>query len=287
VAVFVAARDGLFRPLLLPAPVTDCVKVADELYLTPLVPFAGGTNGALVAFVGRERGDLYELRDGRLETISSRFEEQPRRHDQGGWSQARYQRHIDELADRHLRGVAEELERELRRRRHAQVVVAGAEETRSEFLGLLSPDARGAIAGWTHVEAHAGASELLAVAKPVLEKKKAEQDGALLTRWHDALGQSGRASAGWAPTLEAASDSRVEVLLYEPNANSPVWRCPSCGRLQLEDGACPVDSTELEHSAEGLDLLLHRTLELGGTACALTTRQDLGPVGGVGALLRF
>jgi hypothetical protein len=47
-----------------------------------------------------------------------------------------------------------------------------------------------------------------------------------------------------------------------------------------------VDSTELEHSAEGLDLLLHRTLERGGTAHAVAG-PDLGPVGGVGALLRF
>ena len=287
VAVFVATRDGLFRPLLLTAPVADCVKVADELFLKPLVPVVSGADGALVAFVGRERGDLYELRDGRLEPIASRFEEQPRRHDQGGWSQARFQRHIDELADRHLRGVVDELERELRRRRHAQLVVASAEETRAEFLGLLSPDARAAIAGWAHAEAHAGAPELLASVKPVLERKRAEQEAALVTRWHDALGQSGRASAGWAPTLEAASDSRVDVLLYEPNANSAVSRCPSCGRLQLEHGACPVDGTELEHSAEGLDLLLHRTLELGGTAHAVTARQDLGPVGGVGALLRF
>lgn len=287
VAVFVATADDLFRPVLLPVPVRDCVRVGEELYLTPLVPLADGTDGALVAFVGRERGDLYELRDGRLEPIASRFEEQPRRHDQGGWSQSRYQRHIDELADRHLRGVAEELERELRARRHAQLVLAGAEETRSEFLGLLSPDARGAIAGWTHAEAHAGASELLAVAKPVLAKKKAEQEAELLTRWHDALGQSSRASAGWAPTFEAASDSRVDLLLYQPNADSPVWRCPSCCRLQLEDGACPVDGAEPEHSQEGLDLLLHTVLGRGGTAHCVTTRPDLGPVGGVGALLRF
>jgi peptide chain release factor subunit 1 len=287
VAVFAAPSDNLFRPLLLPAPVSDCVKVSEELYLTPLVALAGGTDGTLVAFVGRERGDVYELRDGRLERIANRFEEQPRRHGQGGWSQARYQRHIDELADRHLRGVAEELERQVRQRRRAQLVVAGAEETKSEFLGLLSPDVRAAIAGWTHAEAHAGAPELLAAATPVLERKRAEREAELLTRWHDLLGQNGRASAGWSPTFEAASDSRVDVLLYDARAESHAWRCPSCGRLQCEGGTCPVDGSELEDSQEGLDLLLHAVLERGGTAHCVTTRPDLGPVGGVGALLRF
>jgi peptide chain release factor subunit 1 len=267
--------------------VEDCVRVADELYLTPLVALAGGRNGALVAYVGRERGDVYELRDGRLEPVASRFEEQPRRHDQGGWSQARYQRHIDELADRHLRDVAEELERQLRQRRHSQLVVAGAEDIRSELMGRLSPDVRTAIAGWANAEAHAGAAELLAAVKPVLERKQAEREAELITRWHDSLGQNGRASAGWAPTLEAASDSRVDVLLYEPRSNSELWRCPACGRLQMDGGSCPVDETGLEHCDEGLDILLHRTLELGGTARAVTTRADLGPVGGGGALLRY
>ncbi len=287
VAVFVAAADGLFRPLLLSAPVTECARAGDVLYLTPLVPHVGASDGALVAFVGRERGDVYELRDGRLEPVASRFEEQPRRHDQGGWSQARYQRHTDELVDRHLRGVAEELDRALRRRGHAQLVLAGAEETRAEFLGLLSPDVRGAVAGWASAEAHAGPAELLASVKPVLERKRAEDEAVLLTHWHDLVGQGGRACAGWAPTLEAASDSRVDVLLYEPGASSPVWSCPSCGRLQPEGGACPVDGAALEESQEGLDLLLHRTLERGGTAHAVAERPDLGPVGGVGALLRF
>lgn len=286
-AVFAAAADDLFRALRLSAPVAECVKVAHELYLTPLVPTVEGTDGALVAFVGRERGDVYELRDGRLEPVASLFEEQPRRHDQGGWSQARYQRHIDELADRHLRGVAEELEREVRRRRRAQLVLAGAEDTRAEFLALLSPDVRAAVAGWASAEAHSGAPELLSGVKPVLARRRAEEEAKLVARWHDLLGQNGRACAGWAPTLEAASDSRVDVLLYEPRANNPVWSCPSCERLQPEGGACPVDGADLEQSQEGLDLLLHRTLERGGTAHAVAERPDLGPVGGVGALLRF
>jgi len=287
VAVFAAAKDDLWRPLPLPAPVGDAVKFGSELYVTPLVPVAADGNAALVAVVGRERGDLYELRDGRLGPISSRFEEQPRRHDQGGWSQANYQRHVDDLAGKHLRGVAEELERALRRRRNAPLVLACSEEARTEFLGLLPAEARAAVAGWTAVEAHAHGAELLAGVTPVLERRRAEQEEKLVARWHDAMGQSGRATAGWAPTLEAASDGRVDTLLYAANANQAVHRCPACGRLQLDGGSCPLDGAELEQSDEGLDLVLHQTLQRGGSACPIATRPDLDPVGGVGALLRF
>jgi len=287
VAVFAATKDDLWRPLRLSVPVRDAVKFGSELYVTPLVPVVSDGNAALVAVVGRERGDLYELRDGRLDPVSSRFEEQPRRHDQGGWSQANYQRHVDELTEKHLRGVADELERELRRRRNAPLVLACSEEARTEFLGLLSAEARAAVAGWTPVEAHADGAELIASVKPVLERRRAEQEEKLVARWHDAMGQRGRACAGWAPTLEATADGRVDTLLYTPNANQAVHRCPACGRLQLEDGACPLDGSELERSDEGLDLLVHQTLQRGGTACPIATRPDLDPVGGIGALLRF
>src|SRR5262249_5753107 len=153
-----------------------------ELYVAPLVPLAGDGNVALVAVAGRERGDVYELRDGRLEVVSSRFEEQPRRHGQGGWSQANYQRHIDNLAERHLRAFVEDLDRELRRRRNAPLVIACAEETRPELLGMLSGEARAALVGWTRAEAHAAGAGLLSSAQPVLERHRAEREADLVKR---------------------------------------------------------------------------------------------------------
>ena len=70
---------------------------AESFHLAPLVPLVGRGEGVLVAVVGRERGDLYLLSGRRLEELVEHFDEQPGRHDQGGWSQARYQRHIDKL----------------------------------------------------------------------------------------------------------------------------------------------------------------------------------------------
>jgi hypothetical protein len=43
----------------------------------------------------------------------------------------------------------------------------------------------------------------------------------------------------------------------------------------------------MEERDEGLDLAVHRVLAHGGQVLALRHRQDLEPVGGIGALLRF
>src|SRR5688500_8577247 len=154
-AIFTAGLDNVWRPLDLTEPVRDHVKVGRRLYLAPLVPLIGRGEGALVVVVGRERGQFYRLRAGRLEPYVDHTEDQPGKHDQGGWAQARFQRHIETLVQDHLRDVAAEVDGLVRRLHGPQVVVISSEETRADFDDLLSKDARRAVVGWTQAEAHA------------------------------------------------------------------------------------------------------------------------------------
>jgi peptide chain release factor subunit 1 len=286
-AIFCAGLDNVWRPLALTEAVPDDAKVGRKLYLAPLVPLVGRGEGALVVFVGRERGQFYRLHAGRLEEVADHTEDQPGKHDQGGWSQPRYQRHIEKLVQEHLREVADELDRLIRRLHHPQVVVLSTEETRAEFDDLLSKEAQAAIVGWTHAEAHAQPPELLELATPVLERWRVEQETAVLERWREEIGRNGRAAAGWAQTLEAASDERVELLLFQEGANRQAARCPRCGRVSAEGGKCPLDGTSMERSDDGLDLAVHQTLIHGGTVWAVQHHRDLDPVEGIGALLRY
>jgi hypothetical protein len=43
----------------------------------------------------------------------------------------------------------------------------------------------------------------------------------------------------------------------------------------------------MEERDDGLDLAVHQTLAHGGTVWAVTSRRDLDPVEGIGALLRY
>lgn len=286
-AIFCAGLDNVWRPLPLTEVVPDRIKVDQLLYLAPLVPLVGRGEGALVLVVSREQGRFYRLRAGRLEDLADYFEEQPRRHDQGGWAQARLQRHADELTHEHLKGVADELDRFVRRLHKPQVVVIASEETWAELEGLVSQEVRGVLAGVAHAEAHAQPPELLAAATPVLERWRAERETDAVERWTDEVGRKGKASSGWAATLEAASDARVELLLFREGANHAAKRCPACGRLSVDGGKCPLDGTKLEDSEDALDLAVHQTLAHGGKVWAVRSRDDLGAGDGVGALLRY
>ena len=112
--------------------------------------------------------------------------------------------------------------------------------------------------------------------------------GLVFDRWRDELGRNGRASSGWEATLEAASDARVELLLFREGANHGAKRCPACGRLSVEGTKCPLDGTQLEESNDGLELAVHQTLAHGGRVWAVRRRGDeLAAADGIGALLRF
>jgi peptide chain release factor subunit 1 len=287
VGVFCSGLDNLWRTLALPEAVDDAVHLGRELLLTPLVPLVGRSDGAIVAVVSREQGRLYRLRAGRLEEVADLSEDTPGQHDQGGWSQARFERHIEKLVSEHVKSVAGEIGQQARRQRAARLVIFCPQEMRGEFESALPADVRDAVVGWAQAEAHAGAAELFEAALPLLEQAHAEEEAELVERWREEAGRNGRATSGWAGSLEAASDARVDVLLFSNGVSHEAWQCPSCGRVGAEGGSCPLDGTELDRRSNGLDLAVHQTLVHGGAVRALRTRQDLDPVEGIGALLRF
>ena len=286
-AVFAAGLDNSWRTLALPAPVDDRAKVGRDFFLAPLAPLIGRADGTIVAVVSREEGQLYRLRGGRLEEIAEHYDETPGQHDQGGWSQARYQRHIEKLVHEHLKGVAEELDRTRRQLHGPKIVLVCSEDMRTEFLEALSAEARTSLVGWTPAQSHASPPELLAAVKPVLEEAEAKSEAAAIDRWREEAGRNGRAASGWERTLEAASDGRVEVLLAQEGYDRPAFRCPACGRAATTGGSCPLDGTRLEPHDAGLDLAVRQTLAHGGAIWAIRHHEDLAPVEGLGALLRY
>jgi peptide chain release factor subunit 1 len=286
-AVFAAGLDNVWSVLSLPSSVPDAARVADDFLLAPLVPMLGRGNGVLVAVISREQGHLLELRGGRLREIADRTEDTPGRHDQGGWSQARYQRHIEKLEHDHYKAVIEELEARFRRLGRPRIVMVCSEETRGDLQEALPAEIAEAIIGWTTAEAHATGAELHEHVKPIVEEWRAARESDMVERWREEVGKGARGTAGWADTLEAASDGRVETLLHTPGVQRDAFRCPSCGRAALDATTCPLDGTTMEPRDDGLDIAVRLTLAHGGDVLAVEHRQDLDPVDGIGAILRF
>jgi peptide chain release factor subunit 1 len=286
-AVFMAGPDNVWSVLPLPWKVADAARVADDFLLSPLVPLIGRGNGAIVAVVGREQGRVLALRGGRFELVADRTEETPGRHDQGGWSQGRFQRHLDNLDLEHYKSVAEELERLYRRLGRPRIIVVAGDAARAEFADVLSTELEEAVIGWTSAAAHASDAELGEVVQPFVEDWRSRQESKALERWQEEVGKNALGSSGWAETLEAASDGRVELLLHQAGVQKEGYRCPACGRASAAATGCPLDGTTMEQRDDGLDLAVRLTLAYGGDLLAVESRRDLDPVEGIGAILRY
>ena len=287
-AIFSAGLDNVWRPRPLIQSVPDKVHVGREFHLAPLVPLVGRGEGAIVAVVGRERGDLLRLASGRLGEIADRTVEIPGRHDQGGWSQSRFQRHIEKLVGEHLREVAEELDRRVRAMRSPKVDrrLLGRDARRVRGVAVEGDPGRRSSAGRMPRRTHR-LPTCSSWRAPSSRRRAPRRRARSIERWREEAGRGGRASSGWSETLEAASDERIEVLLYAESADQEAWQCPACGRLSAAGGQCPLDGTEMEQRDDGLDLAVHQTVAHGGTVWAVTAHHDLDPVEGIGALLRY
>jgi peptide chain release factor subunit 1 len=285
VAIFASSADGFFQALPLAEPAGDDAWINSGLRISPLLSQLG-RDGDLVAVLSRERGTVYRFEAGRLVEIIDETEETPGQHDQGGWSQARYARHIEHLVQQHLKTVGSEIDRTLRAGGGLQMVMVAPEEMRAEIEHALSHEAREAIIGWTTAEAHAGPAQLLEAVRPLLDEARARHEHDVLARWEEARGRGERAAGGWKQTLDAASDARVAVLLVAENAHQQAWECPQCGRASADGGRCPLDDSKLEPVPDGTELAVRQTLLHGGSVVRLGS-GGLAEASGIGALLRF
>lgn len=276
--------------LRLPAPVEDAVALDEAPRIAPLTRFARVSRWC-VALVDRRQarfllGDEHGLREaGALDDGT------PGHHDQGGWSQARYQRSIELEADRHLDHVAEVLERGLRRGRFDRLLLAGAEPLRHSFEQRLAPEVGQVLAGW--VDADLSAPDLGAVENAVAEKVRGVAHGEAteaLRRLEAALGMpEGRAAAGLEGVLAALNEHRVAELLLTEGLAAPGTRCPSCGWLGIEGpSACPADGTTLANEGDVVDAAVAAALAQSAEVRPYPADElQLASHGRIAALLRF
>ena len=192
-----------------------------------------------------------------------------RPHDQGGWSQARYQRHIEELVAEHLRNGR----RRARPPRAPHALAARSSSSRREEHArrvrrrLLSNEVQERDRRLDAAPRRTPApTELLEVATPVLERGARREEERLLERWREETARNGRARLGLGGDARGRL-RRPRRLPARPGAapTATAGSCPQCGRVAAEAGACPLDGTaDGGDATTGLDLAVHQTLAHGG-----------------------
>jgi peptide subunit release factor 1 (eRF1) len=288
-AIFASEPAGLFDVLKLPRPVQHKVHIGDAPCVEPIAHIGAGELWWLVLVDRRHVRLLAGTVDGLVE-LWRQDDETPGQHDQGGWSQARYQRSIDKEAEDHLRAVDAELQRRLRDTRIAGLLLGGPTETVSQLESMLHADVAKCLRGRFDADVwNSSADQVLEAARPVLDELTARHDQELLQRIEEGLSVGGRAAAGLRDVLLAVHERRIDTLVVQEGFAAKGTRCPQCGWLGVSAGAqCPADGTITETVDNIVEAAVARTIAQDARVRFLpVTETRIEQRGSIAALLRF
>ena len=288
-AVFCSSRDDLFETVRLPQPTPGRVAVQTAPYIAPLIE-AAEQRAWCVVLVNRRAVRVFTGPPDQLQERQTEEHDVHGEHQQGGWSQARYERSVEKDVDEHLRHAAEILHRRWRRQRVDRIVIGGPAETVPRFEAMLAEEIRAAVLP-ERVEVDVSSSSEDHVREAIAEVVQIDQqrrERQSLDRMAAGIGGGGRAVGGPEATVAALNERRVEALLLAPDYDGRAARCPACGILVLEDGgSCPADGTELESVEHLREAAIEAALTQDAEVTVVRHHPDLGPFQGIAALLRF
>jgi peptide chain release factor subunit 1 len=282
-ALFVSAKAGLEETIGLRRPLPSRVAVDRSPVVGPLVTAARGERWC-VALVNRRDARLFRGSPEALREVEQVHDDVPGRHDQGGWSQARYQRSVDEAVADHLKEVAGRLLEHWKREPFTRLLLGGPRETVSELEGKLHSYLTDVLAGHVEVDVDSATpQELLEHARDAFEPLEEQEE-------RDALERVGaRGAGGLAEVLPVLYERRVETLLLLEGFQAPGTLCPRCGWLGLpSDGSCPVDGTPTEQRDDVVEPAIELAIrQAAGVLPVRLLEDELRERGGIAALLRF
>lgn len=284
VALFSASSAGLWEEVAVPTPLPDRVRLAKEPHLLPLEALVEAYESFCTVLVDREKARLFFVRMAEIEEERDVFDEVPGQHEQGGWSQARYQRHIDDVADKHLRHVADVLLGYQKRRDFDHLILAGPEELLPVFEGVLHDYLKRKIVARVSLPMIASPDQVLEKSLAVEEELEARRERETLEQLHAEAAAGRQAALGMEPVLEALNDGRVATLVVPFGMSAAGKRCSSCGRLAANGSKCKTCGGALIDVADIVEAAVGSALQ---QSSRVETLSDPADGEQIGALLRY
>lgn len=288
VALFSCSEAELWEEVRVPRSVRDRVAVAEHPYVLPLEMLLETYERFCTVLVDREKARLFLARMGSIREQSEVFDDVPGQHDQGGWSQARFQRHIEEHVAKHLKHVGEVLLSFFKRRGFEHLILAGPEEALAEFERGLHDYLRRRVAARITLPMTAGTEDVLARSLEIEERLEEERERRTVDQIRAEAAAGRLAILGFSKVLEALNDFRVDTLAVPFGLESKGQRCTRCGRLWMDQPRCPTCRGELEMVPDVVESAVAAALRQSARVETISLAgPDVFGADQIGALLRY
>jgi hypothetical protein len=258
-AVYACGPADLLEVVRLPHPIESRVMIEETPCVAPLLRFGTDDDEWCVLLVNRRVARIFCGRATALEEVEQVEDDTHGQHQQGGWSQANYQRSVEQEKLTHLQRSLDTLFTHFKRSRFDHLVLGAPEDLVGEVQDRMHPYLRERLAGRLSIDVeNTGADEVQGAVAGVVEERITARERETLDRMAEGVGRGGRGAAGIADVMAALEQARVEVLL-------------------MADG---FDAPERESAIE-------QAITQSADVLVVRHHDDLEQHGGIGAVLRF
>jgi peptide chain release factor subunit 1 len=255
-AIFASSGAGLFEAITLAAPVAEHrLYISDQPHVYPLAHLIDAYPRYALLLADTNAARIFVIAGNAIEQTEEIRSQKTKHHKMGGWSQARYQRHVENYHLLHAKEVIDTLARIVRDEAIPSVLVAGDDVIVPLLEDQMPKDLAERVIDFMKLDIRTPDHEILKAAVAAMREKDAETDR-----------------------------ERVEALLGTYRANGLAVVGLENTKKALELGQ--VDELVVGNERDGDELIIKARQ----SAAKIRFIEDpalLQPAGGVGAFLRF
>lgn len=286
-ALFSCHQTGFWQAFHLPRPTRDQVAVGSSPMVSPLEALLDDYEHFAVVLVDRARARMFRFYLGLIEERTEWVDMVTGQHEQGGRSQARFARHVDDEVHKHLKRTAEQALRMLEAQPFDRLLVGGPEEVVAELERMLHSYLSTRLAGRISVSM---ADPVETVRQAVLaaeERIERAAETVVVTRLRSAVGRKNGGVTGLEPVLDALTQRRTDVLVVSRDFRQAGWRCGACRAWATVGPTCRTCQGPMAKVEDLVEEAIEEAIAQSVHVEMVTGDADLDVMGRIGAILRY
>jgi peptide chain release factor subunit 1 len=300
VAIFACDAGELFEAVQLDAPVDDhWLYVGDQPHLYPLARLVSQYPRYAVVLADTNRTRILVIAQGGIARDQPVEGVKTRRTTQGGWSQARYQRHIENYHLHHIKDVIERLEKIVAAENIDRIIISGDPVVIPLVREQMPKPLAEKVLDEISLGADAAQDEVVKATLETLKEADAKTDREKVDAAVGAYRAGGLGVVGPDRTLLAMTNGQVDELLIAASLASieGLGKTTAAQMAVANDSAIAEPAVEPSMAGEPsnadagtvrlADELVTKAQQTSARICFIEDTALLEPYGGVAATLRY
>jgi peptide chain release factor subunit 1 len=289
--IFSCEPDDIWEVINLDVILPSFVTVDNTTHIGLLARVVDEYPRMAVAMVEGDAARVYVSEQRKGEQRSEIRSDVPGRHDEGGWSQARFQRHIDFHGAKHLQKVADEVQKLYQTEGFHQLVLVGVSENVTDLKRMLPGQiARRVIGDFSVDFKKEPDDQVLERARKVRSEHERSAELGLVQRIINDADAGGQAVVGIDETIQAVFEGRADTAAVADGVTAEGSLCPNCEYFSAQRfERCPTCNAEARPLPEAIEYTMERAYLSGAHVNVVfeEAREALLARGGLGAVLRY